>query len=257
MRALPNRSWCQLPAWRALIIQSGAAVVTLIVFLLTWTTGLHIHIIFFLMLQGAIATVASRKNRLAPWWLWIQFFFPLIFWMVQSLRLPSVFFLAGFVFLVILYWTTFRSQVPFYPSRHAVWVAVGRLFPPDQSLRMLDAGSGVGGMVIYLAAHHPYARFIGIEAAPLPWLISWIRSYGGLHNKRFIFGNYNHQNFAEYDRVFAYLSPAAMPELWKKARSEMRPGTMLLSYEFAIPEVESHSQLMPEAGGPILHIWHM
>jgi predicted O-methyltransferase YrrM len=53
-------------------------------------------------------------------------------------------------------------------------------------------------------------------------------------------------DFAQFDVVFAYLSPAAMPELWKKAQREMRPGSLLISYEFPIEGVEPNLIVCPE-----------
>ena len=54
----------------------------------------------------------------------------------------------------------------------------------------------------------------------------------------FLRGDYESLDFADYDAVFAYLSPAAMTALWRKARREMRPGTRLVSNTFAVPGVE-------------------
>jgi hypothetical protein len=48
---------------------------------------------------------------------------------------------------------------------------------------------------------------------------------------------------------FAYLSPAAMLALWHKARAEMRPGTLLLSYEFHIPGTTPDLVIQPEGAG--------
>ncbi|MBW8899209.1 MAG: class I SAM-dependent methyltransferase, partial [Massilia sp.] len=57
------------------------------------------------------------------------------------------------------------------------------------------------------------------------------------------------------DAVFAYLSPAAMGALWRKAKSEMRPGSMLLSYEFAIADHPPGLSIVPAPGGPTLYVW--
>jgi predicted O-methyltransferase YrrM len=70
-------------------------------------------------------------------------------------------------------------------------------------------------------------------------------------------GDYGRLDFADYDVVFAYLSPAAMPALWSKARAEMRPGTLLLSYEFPIPGVQSHVTSSFDARGCAVYGWHM
>jgi predicted O-methyltransferase YrrM len=99
--------------------------------------------------------------------------------------------------------------------------------------------SGFGGLALFLARLRPDSRITGIEIAPLPWAVSavraaWrsLRGEGGAH---FVRGDYRRLNFAEYDVIFAYLSPAAMPALWLQASLQMRPGTLLLSYEFEIP----------------------
>jgi hypothetical protein len=74
---------------------------------------------------------------------------------------------------------------------------------------------------------------------------------------RFIRGDYEHLDFVSYDVVFAYLSPAAMPALWEKARAEMQSGALLLSYEFTIPDIEPHLISTPVDGGPVLYGWYM
>jgi hypothetical protein len=48
-----------------------------------------------------------------------------------------------------------------------------------------------------------------------------------------------------------------MPDLWRKACSEMREGSMLISYEFAIPDVEPSMTISPRENGPVLHIFHL
>ena len=55
---------------------------------------------------------------------------------------------------------------------------------------------------------------------------------------------------------FAYLSPAAMSALWRKASCEMRPGTKLLSYEFLIAEKAPDISIVPTGRGAPLYVWH-
>jgi hypothetical protein len=38
------------------------------------------------------------------------------------------------------------------------------------------------------------------------------------------------------DIVYAFLSPRVMPRLWQKAQAEMRPGTLLVSSSFPVPD---------------------
>jgi SAM-dependent methyltransferase len=137
-----------------------------------------------------------------------------------------------------------------------VWDAVERQLPRGRPLRVIDIGSGLGGLVLELARRRPESGISGIELAPLPWLASVLRARFARSRARFLRGDYEQLDFAAYDAVFAYLSPAAMSALWRKAAAEMRPGAMLMSYEFGIVEKAPDLCIAPQGGGPSLYIWH-
>lgn len=211
----------------------------------------------YVVLHGAIASLLARWRRLATWWIAIQFAFPILIFATQGLHLPSWLFLAAFLLSVGLYWTTFRTQVPFFPSGAEAWKAVADLLPAEDPIRFVDIGSGFGGLILHFSRCRPKSEFIGVEIAPLPWLASTLAAFMTSSRGRFFRQDYKAVDFAAYDVVFAYLSPAAMPELWNKARSEMRPGTLLLSYEFPIPGVEPHIVSLPDTRGASLYGWHI
>jgi cyclopropane fatty-acyl-phospholipid synthase-like methyltransferase len=128
--------------------------------------------------------------------------------------------------------------------------------PPGRPLRLIDIGSGLGGLVLYLARLRPDADCGGIELAPLPWLVSRLRARLAGSGARFLLGDYENLDFSRYDAVFAYLSPAAMAGLWRKAAAEMRPGSMLISYEFAIDARAPDQTIHATQGGDALYIWY-
>ncbi len=244
------------PAAQALIIQGASFLLTILALRGIWVlAGMQVTIVVAALLQGTIAAALSFWRRLAPWWFPIQFLFPGALVAMHALSLPPGLFLVLFVFLLGWYWTTFRTQVPFYPSGPAAWEAVAGLLPVDRPLRFIDIGSGLGGLVLNLAARRPESTISGIELAPLPWLASWLRAWIVRSRGRFIRGDYTRLDFAQYDVVFAYLSPAAMPALWEKSRTEMRPGTLLLSYEFSIPGVVADVIVTSQTRGPLLYVW--
>lgn len=246
------------PAFQALTIQCAAFLLEIsLLTAIRHLTDLQPSLAAAALLQGTLAAVISRWRRLAIWWLPIQLLFPGALMTMHALDLPPSLFLAAFIFMVALYWTTFRTQVPFFPSSPAAWDAVAGLLPKDRPIHFIDIGSGLGGLVLSLAERRPDSEFTGVELAPLPWLTSVLRARIRRSSGRFIRGDYQDLDFAAYDVVFAYLSPAAMPALWDKAKAEMRPGTLLLSYEFSISGVKSHIIMMPIAGGPTLFGWHM
>lgn len=252
------RSLLRAPAIKALLLQCLAFFAS--GFLLAGIEllgGPRFSLFVTVLLQGGLAALFSFLFRLAPWWLPIQLLFPLAVFAVLSLHLPPLLFLVLFLVFLVLYWSSFRTQVPFYPSHPAVRQAVADLLPDGQAVRFIDIGSGFGGMVLYLAALRQGGVFAGIEIAPLPWLASRLRASWRGSGAQFMRGDYESLNFADYDVVYAYLSPVAMPALWEKADREMRGGSVLISYEFPIPGHDADIVFHPVSGGPGLHVWRM
>lgn len=250
------RFW-KAPALQALLHQCLALPLSVVILTALEVRGIApLHPLAAAMLQGGLAAGLSALRRMAVWWLPIQFLFPAALAGALALRLPPSIFLGLFLFFLLLYWSSFRTQVPYYPSTRPVWDAVARLLPAHP-LRCIDIGSGFGGLVLELAARRPDSRIEGIELAPLPWLVSVLRARCSGSRAQFRRGDYLSLNFAEYDVVFAYLSPAAMPSLWEKAHSEMRTGSLLLSFEFIIPGQAPELVLQPAPGGKVLYGWRM
>jgi hypothetical protein len=243
-----SATWIQLLSFLAVLAAAHC---------LSLFAGMQLTVVWAALLQGGIAAAASRWYGLPPWWLPIQVAFPVAVVAALALRLPSGVFLGLFALLAGLYWTTFRTRVPFYPSGPAVWSAVKDLLPAGGARRCGEIRSGVGGLVLGLSEARKESAFVGIEVAPLPWLASRVRGWVRRSNARFLRGDYHRFDFAPYDVVFAYLSPAAMAALWRKASEEMRPGTLLLSYEFDIPGMPPHISYTPAAGGPMLYGWYL
>lgn len=258
MKSGQRRLLLQVPAIHALFILCSALLVALFVRqLLLQAVGLALSPFVFAIVHGTIAAAITYLRRMAAWWMPILFCFPPAAVLVNSLQLPPALFLGIFLFLLLLFWSTFRSQVPFYPSGPMVWNAVAALLPDRPALQVIDIGSGLGGAVLHLARVRTDSRFIGIELAPLPWLVSSIRAWLFRSAGYFIRGDYTQLHFADYDVIFAYLSPVAMTALWLKARQEMRSGSLLLSYEFLIEGVEPDIVVYPRAAGPALYCWRM
>lgn len=253
-----RKHFIHLPAVRALFAQvAGFVFVLALAFVLPILAEVQLPIALAALVQGGIAALLARMLRLAPWWLPIQVLFPIALLTVSVLQLPPSIFLGAFLVLLCLYWSTFRTQVPYYPSSSAAWQAVTALLPKGQRLRVIDIGSGFGGLVMHLARERPESEILGIELAPLPWLCSVVRARLDGSAGRFVRGDYEALDFGEYDVVFAYLSPAAMPRLWAKACAEMRPGTLLLSHEFNMPGIDPDIVVHPTEAGPPIFGWRI
>ncbi|UUZ48031.1 tRNA (guanine-N(7)-)-methyltransferase [Massilia sp. B-10] len=179
------RIW-QAPAVQALLLQCVAFPLTLIAVYLLASSGANPGCSQRALLQGAFAALLARWRKLAVWWLGIQLVFPLALMESQRLAIAPGIFLAAFLFLLALYWSTFRTQVPYYPSGRRVWDEVARLLPQDRPVCAIDIGSGLGGLVLDLARQPPDSVFVGIELAPLPWLLSNLRARLSGSSARFV-----------------------------------------------------------------------
>jgi hypothetical protein len=207
--------------------------------------------------QGLLATTLAFVFKSKSWWRYIHFFFPAAIGICSEYPIPNEFYLLFFLLSLSVFWTTCTSQVPFYPSSPAIWQQVADLLPENTPCKIIDIGSGIGGLCLSVAKHKPESIVTGIEIAPLPWLISVIRSKYHPHRTKFLLGSYYQLNFATYDIVFAYLSPAAMPAIWEKAKNEMRESGLFISYEFAVPDVMPSQVFTPTKNSPSTYLYRL
>jgi len=291
------------PSVIALLLQAAAFVVAL---LFVRATAIQLSPLLFALLCGALAAACSRIAGLARWWLLIQFLFAPALVLMLALHLPPNFFLVAFLILLVVYWSTFRTQVPLYLSSRKIWQAMELLLPApiggekacegaegegaiggqgenysgrsltlalsqnpksfwpgtrerESNFTFMDLGSGIGGVLTHLAGARPDGRYFGVEAAPLPFWWSWLRiRLGGYRNCQVQWGSLWDCDLAQYDVVFAYLSPVPMDELWQKARREMRPGTVFISNTFAVADHPPQQTFtVDDLHHSTLYIWHM
>lgn len=210
-----------------------------------------------LILLSSSAVLFSYVLRLRTWWLFIQALFVPVVVVALSLQLVPEWYLAGFVGLVLVYWSTFNTQVPLYLSRRQVWHRVNAQLSDRPGLRCIDLGSGLGGWVQYLARMRGDSHFNGIEAAPLPYWVGKLRTFFQA-NAAITWGNFWQHDLSAYDVVFAYLSPVPMPDLWNKVQREMRPGSLFISYRFSVPGVVPSTVIeLNDLGRTQLYLWRL
>ncbi len=253
------------PAVTALLLQLAAVMLAV---LGLRVMSLQLPPLTFALLCGLLAMTLSRLAGLAGWWLPIQFAFAPALVLVLTLDIPPDYFLAAFLVLLAVYWSTFRTQVPLYLSSDKVWRALETLLPSPASgaggegkpnFRFIDLGSGLGGVLTHLARIRPDGQYTGVESAPLPCLASWLRiRLGGHRNCEVRWGSLWDCDLSQYDVVYAYLSPVPMERLWRKARAEMRPGSVFVSSTFAVPEQTPHETVqVDDLHRSTLLVWRM
>ena len=249
----------QPPPVLALFVQILSIALVGTIQFITHSLGYTLAPLTFAFLCGFTAATLSYRLKMDGWWLPIQFFFIPALVATLSLSLSPTLFLIAFLVMLAVYWSTFRTQVPLYLSSNKVWEALEGKLPAGQPFNFIDLGSGLGGVLTHLAKTHPLGSFHGVEAAPLPFIWSWLRiKLGGYRQCSVHWGSMWDKDLSQYDVVFAYLSPVPMEALWNKARQEMRPGSLFISNTFVVPNHPPQETLtIEDMHHSTLYLWRM
>ncbi len=244
---------------QSLVIQFAALLLAaLLNSLLQHAFSYHAALWQFALAQGAIAALLSVRWRQPAWWPPLHAVFLPAILLASRMDLPAWLYLAAFLLLVLFYWSSFRTRVPLYLSDRKAWQALTPLLPEARPFRFIDLGSGLGGVPFYLEPRFPQGRFFGTEIAPAPWLISRVRAWLKRSRVTFMRRDYATLDLADFDVVFAFLSPAAMPGLWQQAQAQMRSGSLFVSLSFAVNARQPDQEVNLAAGARhTLYAWRM
>jgi len=174
--------------------------------------------------------------------------------------------IPGWVFALLililagLFWNVRSERVPLYltngTAQNALADAVQEI-PGARNGRIIDLGCGFGQTTFTLARRFPDAEVVGVETAPLVFAIAWLRGkLSGPRNARIAYRNLWAEDLYRYDAVYCFLSSEPMARLIAKAKSEMRPGSMLISNTFTDPgDTSDEVVLVGDSRETQLHIW--
>lgn len=223
----------QLVPW-AKVLLSQALVLALVVSL---RETIPLDGPLLLVCQGLVAALLGRLIGLSSFWIPIQILLPLA--AAYNAVVPAWAYLAAFVVCALIYWNSASEQVPLYLTNRKTEQALAKITAEGKARSFVDLGSGLGGVVLHLAASDKALSARGVETAPLVFLASRIRqTLSRLPNAAFVYRSIWEEDLSAHDMVYCFLSPAPMPRMYLKAKAEMRPGTLFVSNSFAVPDVE-------------------
>lgn len=126
-------------------------------------------------------------------------------------------------------------DIHFTPTRHVIADAMLRLANVGPDDIVYDLGSGDGRIPI-IAAQKYGARGVGIEIDPQLVERSWETANQAevAHRVKFILGDVFERDFSPATVVTAYLNSTLMRMLEPRFRA-LKPGTRIVSHQFAIP----------------------
>ena len=200
-----------------------------------------------------LAVLAAHFLHDGWWWKWIHALFLPALILAQSFGLHGAWYLFAFIVSWLIFGRVMSSRVPLFLSNAPALQQLELLIPKDA--HFVDVGAGTGTVLQYLARSRADVSLAGIEAALGPWLYGRLRLPRHI---RWIRSQYQSHDLAQFDCVYAFLSPAAMPELWLQARQQMRSGSVFISNTFTVPgeEPDQIIELNDWKNGQLL-LWRM
>lgn len=256
-----SATWGRAPLMRVLLAQAvGAFFAFLGAFSAAAWFGLSAPLFLVLVTQGVIAArLGERLFRLPRWWIPIQMVMPPAAALLSGFDVPAWIYLAAFVALALVFWNAAGSRVPLYLTNATTETALAALLPPRPGARFIDLGHGFGATVLTLAKVRPDMIVEGIESAPFPFVVSWVRRlFRGPANARILYGDLWKHRLAGYDMIYVFLSPAPMSALYEKARAEMTPGSLLVSNSFAVEGIEpTETRVLEDGRRTRLYLYRM
>ena len=146
--------------------------------------------------------------------------------------------------LLLLYPINAWRDAPLFPTPENALLNLPDYAPLPPEARVLDAGCGLGHGLQALRLAYPLAKLEGLEWSwPLRWLCALRCPWAQVRQ-----GDIWHADWSVYALVYVFQRPESMPLALEKARRQMRPGSWLVSLEFAVPGETPHHTLKTPQG---------
>ncbi|PPD33835.1 MAG: hypothetical protein CTY19_06650 [Methylomonas sp.] len=201
---------------------------------LIYKTGGWLQPHWLIWTQPVLAAALSKMLRQPWWWQLIHLLFVPAVWLFLTFQIDGWIYMAAFLLSLAIFWGTFKGDVPLFLSSDAVSKALATIVKRQRANNLIDLGAGIGSAVIPLAKQLPQLEITAVERAPLPWLILRWRCRR-FSNIKVLRQNLWDTALAEYDIVFLFLSPMAMPRMQDKCLQEMRTRSVVVSSSFEMP----------------------
>jgi len=228
------------PGIKGLCVQLCALSLNLVLVSVALKLNIEVGPLGICLIQAVLSFFLSKMINADRWWGCIHTTLPFLIWFGLAAALPPVTYLFAFIFTSLIFSNAMLGQVPYFPMRKNAWEVIVSHIDKCKALRIIDIGSGIGGLSLKIASLRPNTINFGIEISPLTWFISVMRARFQRMGVRFMLGSYNNLDFSQFDIVITYLSPVAMEAIKEKACREMTKGALLISHEFPIIGMNPH-----------------
>jgi trans-aconitate methyltransferase len=146
-------------------------------------------------------------------------------------------------FVTQFYNIVFRGFAPFVCTKPKVIKGILEELKVDDKAIIYELGCGRAGFLHACRKKYPKAELIGVEYSFLPYIIGQIQNSFIGDKLKIIKQNFLKVDLSQANVVYCYLNIETMKKLAVKFEKECRPGTIIISYLFPLPNMESEKIL--------------
>jgi hypothetical protein len=150
---------------------------------------------------------------------------------------------AGYFITICIFDILLRGFAPFLPSRPWVIDKILDNLKLKKYRKIYSFGSGKSGFLMEFERLFPEAEIVGIEMYRFAYIMArlqlFLRKFLGHRTKiKAVRQSISRANISDAEIIYNHLYPEEMAGLGKKIKFECRPGTVIVSNGFLIPELE-------------------
>jgi hypothetical protein len=208
--------------------------------------------LFFSLVQGGLPPLAALALAVllgvcgsvlgSSWWrrAMLGLGFPLSLAVSGVLSLPAWWWLLPLAVVLLIYPINAWRDAPLFPTPLKALGVLSNVITLAPDAAVLDAGCGLGDGLKALRRTWPQARLHGLEWSwPLRFACALRCPWAQVRR-----GDIWRESWKPFQVVYLFQRPESMARALAKARSEMAPGTWLVSLEFEVAGEPHHSRLL-------------
>lgn len=132
---------------------------------------------------------------------------------------------------------SFFTGAPWVPTPEARVLKMLELAKLKKGMKIYDLGCG-DGRLVHLAAKKYDVNAVGLELSPLVYAWACVRNYFLKSKSTLLLRDFRAVSLKDADVIVFYLLPNILEFMKPKFERELKPGALIVSYAFAIPDWE-------------------
>jgi hypothetical protein len=144
-------------------------------------------------------------------------------------------------FIAQFYYAFFRGFAPFILTKNEVIKKIIdelKQMSVPANAEVYELGSGMAGFLKKMETNFPETYLTGMEYSFLPCMISQMQVAFTKSKIKILKKNFLEEDLSKADIIYCFLSIRLMELLQEKFKKELKPGAIVISYQFPLMGIE-------------------